>query len=186
VQGELEVLRTGGPLGGDGDFWSGNLDLRGWLAPAPRQKLLLSALLSLQSGTLGEDIPVYLDYYMGGANSIRGYEVTELGTPFSGKNQLLGTVEYSFNLLPPRRWDLWFFALRLGVDLSLFADAGIAWNEAREFGWKRSRAGLGGGLRLLVPGSEMLRLDLGWSPQGGLQFHFATWSKPAAQRNRLR
>ena len=50
----------------------------------------------------------------------------------------------------------------------------------------RTRAGLGPGLRLLVPGSEMTRLDVGWSPDEGLHFHFASGSKPNAQRNRLR
>jgi hypothetical protein len=32
----------------------------------------------------------------------------------------------------------------------------------------------------------MTRLDVGWSPEGGFQLHFGNWSKPAAQRFRLR
>ena len=55
-----------------------------------------------------------------------------------------------------------------------------------ELGRRRTRGGLGAGFRILVPGSEMTRLDLGWSPEGGFQFHFAAWSKPTAQRARLR
>jgi outer membrane protein insertion porin family len=183
-QNELEIWRTGGVLGGDGDFWSMNLDLRRWWRTAPRQKLLVSSLLSMQSGTLGTDVPYYMDYRLGGANSIRGYNVEELG--LSGKNQLLGTAEYSYSLMPLRRWDIWIFALRLGVDLTVFGDVGVAWNESEEFGWRNTRAGLGSGLRLLVPGSEMMRLDVGWSPSGGFQFHFGNWSKPSGQRFRLR
>ncbi len=183
-QNELELWRTG--LGGDGDFWSMNLDLRRWFPTSNRQRLLLSTLVSLQSGTVGEDIPVYLIYRMGGANSIRGYEIGDLGRRLYGKNQLIATAEYSFNLLPLRRWDLWKFALRLGLDFALFADAGIAWSEGSEFAWDRARGGVGGGLRLLVPGSEMVRFDAGWSPEGGFQFHFASGSKPVAQRLRVR
>jgi hypothetical protein len=63
---------------------------------------------------------------------------------------------------------------------------GTAWSDANEFTAKRARGGGGAGLRLLVPGSEMVRLDVGWSRQGGFQFHVAGGTKPAGQRNRLR
>jgi outer membrane protein insertion porin family len=185
-QSEMAVWRTGGFLGGDGDSWSLDLDLRRYIPTAARQKVLLSNLLTLQSGTLGQDVPVYFDYYMGGANSIRGYGITQLGTPFSGKNQLIETAEYSFTLMPLRRWDLFFLSFSIGAELAVFADGGIAWNEASEFALRRARGGMGAGLRLLIPGQEMVRLDIGWSPQGGFQFHFASGTKPAAQRNRLR
>ncbi len=181
-QNELELWRTGG----DGNFWSMNLDLRRWFPTTSRQRLMLNSLLSLQSGTVGEDLPVYLIYRMGGANSIRGYEIADLGRRLYGKNQLIGTAEYSFNLMPLRRFDLWKFALRLGLDVALFADGGIAWSEPGEFAWHRGRGGIGGGLRLLVPGSEMVRFDAGWSEEGGFQFHFGSGSKPVAQRLRLR
>ena len=122
---------------------------------------------------------------MGGANSIRGYGVTDLGEPLSGKNQMLGTAEYSFTVIPLRRWDLWKISLRLGAELAVFADAGIALTESRDLAMRRARGGLGSGLRLLVPGSEMVRLDVGWSPDHGFHFHFANWTKPKAQRARL-
>jgi len=185
-QSELEVWHTGGFLGGDGDFWTATLDVRRFVPTAKRQRLMLSGLASLQSGTLGTDLPVYLDYRMGGANSIRGYEVSDLGTRLSGKNQLIGTAEYSFMLAPVRRRDLSFLSFGIGLELAFFADAGIAWSDAGELALNRARGGLGVGLRLLIPGSEMVRLDVGWSPEGGFQFHLGGWSKPAAQRFRLR
>ena len=92
---------------------------------------MLSGLLTLQSGTPGEDVPGYMNYFMGGANTIRGYGVTDLGEELSGKNQLLGTAEYSLTLIPLRRWDLWKISLRMGAELAVFADAGIAWTESR-------------------------------------------------------
>ena len=185
-QNEIELWRTGGFLGGDGDWWAMNVDLRRWFPATRRTKLMVSGLLSLQSGTLGEDVPAYMNYFMGGANTIRGYGVSDLGEELSGKNQLLGTAEYALTVIPLRRWDLWKISLRLGAELAVFADAGIAWSESRDFTTRRARGGLGGGLRLLVPGSEMVRLDVGWSPDFGFNFHFANGTKPKAQRARLR
>jgi outer membrane protein insertion porin family len=180
---ELEVWRTG--FGGDARFWTGNLDLRRYFAPKDGQRVLVSTLVTLQSGTLGDDVPVYMDFTMGGANTIRGYSV-DLGHTLAGRNQWLGTAEYSFNVMPLRRFDVSKFAFKAGLDLALFADAGIAWNEAPELALNRARGGLGAGLRLLVPGTEMLRFDVGWSPTSGLHFHFGSGTKPAAQRQRLR
>jgi outer membrane protein assembly factor BamA len=183
---ELELWRTGGQLGGDGDFWTLTLDVRRWLATGVRQKLLLSGLASFQSGSVGTDLPEYLQYRLGGANTIRGYDVEVLGKTLVGKNQLIGTAEYAFTRVPPRRFDFWKLSFRLGVELALFGDAGIAWSEGPDLALRRARGGLGVGLRLLTPGSEMVRFDVGWSPTGGMKFHFAGGSKPRRQRERLR
>jgi outer membrane protein insertion porin family len=185
-QNELEVWKTGGFLGGDGDFWTATLDVRRWQPTTPRQKVLLSGLATLQSGTLGEDLPVYLEYHLGGANTIRGYDYQELGSWLFGKNQMIGTVEYAFTLVPPRQFRLTKLSLRLGVELALFMDAGIAWSESRDLTLRRTRAGGGAGIRLLTPVSEMIRVDFGWSPEEGFHVHFAGGSKPNRQRARLR
>ena len=182
---EIELWRTGFG-GGEANFWTLNVDVRRWIPTVKSQRLMISGLASLQSGKVDVDIPVYMTYHMGGANSIRGYDVLDLGKKIFGKNQIIGTAEYSFTLLPLRRWDVWKFAFRLGLDFALFADVGTAWSESSELTKSRTRGGGGAGLRLLVPGAEMVRLDLGWSEQGGFQFHIAGSTKPAAQRNRLR
>ncbi len=179
---ELEVWWTGG----DASFFTANVDVRRWFPLSPRQRILFSSLTTLQSGTVGEDVPIYMEYHLGGANSIRGYSIDQLGHTLYGKNQALGTVEYSVNVLPLRRWDLWKFALRMGLDVAVFGDAGIAWSEPEDLALRRARGGLGAGLRLLVPGSEMVRLDVGGSPAEGFHFHFASGSKPEAQRSRIR
>jgi len=182
---ELEVWKTGGFLGGDADFWTVSADVRRWIPTARRQKLLLAGLVSLQSGTYGEDVPAYMDYRIGGANSVRGHPV-ELGQELYGKNQMFGTAEYSLTLSPLRRWDVWKLSFRLGFDLAVFGDLGVVWSEPGELNARRTRGGVGVGLRILVPGTEMTRLDVGWSRAGGFQLHFAPWSKPTAQRGRLR
>ena len=179
---EIEIIRSAG----DGSFWTVNLDLRRYLPTFNRQHLLLSNLLTLQSGIVGEDVPGYLTYYLGGANTIRGYALEDLGPSLNGKSKLLTTAEYNFKLVELARRDFFKWSFSLGLELAVFADAGIAWSDSPDFGWKRYRAGLGVGLRLLVPGSEQVRLDFGWSPEGGFLFHFGSGTKPAAQRQRLR
>jgi outer membrane protein assembly factor BamA len=144
---EIEIVRSWG----DGSFWTVNLDLRRYLPTFNRQHLMLSNLLTLQSGTVGADVPGYLTYYLGGANTIRGYALEDLGPSLNGKNQLLTTAEYNFKLVDLARRDFFKWSFSLGLELAVFADAGIAWSESHDFGWKRYRAGLGAGLRLLVP-----------------------------------
>lgn len=185
-QNELELWKTGGLLGGDGDFATFILDLRRWQALGERNTVLLTGLLSLQSGEVGKDFPSYLQYRLGGANTIRGYDVEVLGKTLFGRNQLLGTVEHSYTLLPMRRFRLWKVEVPLGLGIATFLDAGIAWNEDRDLALKRARAGGGIGLRLLNPFTNVVRLDLAWSPEGGFRFHLAAGLKPVRQRDRLR
>jgi len=183
---QVVISKTGGPLGGDADFWSLIVDLRRWLPTSANQRLMLSGLMSLQSGEVGVDTPEYLQYRLGGANTIRGYDVERLGRVLYGLNQLLGTAEYSFRVVPMRRFDIWKLSFRLGLEIALFGDVGVAWTESRDLNSKRARAGGGAGLRLLIPGVEMARVDVGWSPEGGFRLHLAGGTKPQRQRGRLR
>jgi hypothetical protein len=105
----------------------------------------------------------------------------------AGKNQLIGTAEHSFSIRPIQRYDVFGWSFAVGLDAVALADAGLAWNNDAEFALDRVRTGFGGGLRLLVPGSEMLRFEVAWDALGDeVQFHFASGSKAAAQRSRNR
>lgn len=185
-QCELEAGQTGGPLGGDGDFGTLTLDIRRWLPFGRSQKTLLSGLVSLQGGEVGIDFPEYLRYHIGGANSVRGYPVQGPDETLAGKSQMIGTVEHSFTLFPVRRFDVFAWSFGVGLDAALFGDAGVAWNEASDCSLDRTRTGVGGGVRLLVPGAEMMRLEVGWNGMNDPVFHFAVGSKPSAQRSRVR
>lgn len=186
-QNEIELGKVGGFLPGEGDFESLVLDVRRWLPTGESMKLQLSGLLSMQSGTIGVDVPLYMRYQIGGANSVRGYPVQGPDQALAGKNQLIGTAEHSFTLRPIRRYDVFGWSFSVGLDAVALADAGVAWNNDAEFALDRVRTGFGGGLRLLVPGSEMLRFEVAWdSRDSEIQFHFASGSKAAAQRSRNR
>jgi outer membrane protein assembly factor BamA len=178
---QLELWRTTGA----GKFWTVTADMRRYQPLGTRQTFAIGALATLQSGALGVDVPVYLDYTMGGANTIRGYDVETLGKVLFGKNQFISTVEYRYSLVPLRSFKLIRWSFSLGIQGAAFVDVGTAWDTQEQLTGDRFRVGYGFGLRLIVPNNEMIRFDFGFS-EAGFQFHFATWSKFTAQRLRLR
>jgi len=184
-ENQLQAWRTGGFLGGDADFWTNDVDIRRY-QPVGRNTLVLSGLSTVQTGALGIGVPVYMDYRMGGANSIRGYRTSKLGKTLAGKNQLITTFEYQYLLWDVREITLYGFAVTFGLEIAAFLDTGIAWNTAAEFNSDRAKTGFGVGLRPLVPGVGEVRLDLGLNTSGDVVFHLATSPKMAAQRLRLR
>jgi outer membrane protein assembly factor BamA len=183
---EVEGIRTGGPLRGDGDFWTTNVDLRRYQPGPQRHTVLLAGLLSMQSGTVGTDLPEYLQYRLGGANTIRGYDTEKLGKELYGRHQCIGTLEYQIPLVGLREYKFSSFAFSLGLKLAVFADEGVAWSDGDQFGLRRSRSGTGIGLRVLVPGIDVLRLDLAWAEGGEIRFHLAARPKVVSQRYRVR
>ena len=130
-------------------------------------------------------MPGYFTYYLGGANTIRGYNVEDLGPKLNGKNQFVSTAEYNFNLLPLARRDIFKWSYSIGLQLALFSDLGIAWSEPGDFTAERFRAGAGAGRGSSFP-VRAGAFDFGWSEAGGFHFHFASGTKPANQRQRLR
>jgi outer membrane protein insertion porin family len=183
---EFQVMVTGGPLGGEGDFWTFDLDLQRFQPLGDPHTLEIGWLTTLQTGTVGVDVPQYLQYFMGGANTIRGYDFETLGRELFGKNQLLVTLEYQYLLLPIRAIPVWKWTFAAGCELAAFTDTGIAWNDTDEFNWDRARTGFGLGVRLLIPGTNVARLDLAIGDDGEVRFHFGVWSKLIAQRLRIR
>jgi outer membrane protein insertion porin family len=182
---ELVVEKTGDPLPGNGDYWRFILDLRRYQPLAERHTLAVGALTSLNSGTVGVDYPEYLMYRMGGANSIRGYLLDDLGPILFGQNQIILTVEYQWQIMPFREYTVWKWPFRAGLQAAAFADWGNAWNEGQSLR-DRGKAGFGIGLRPLVPAVNMIRFDLGVSEDGDFVFNFGINPKFIAQRERLR
>jgi outer membrane protein insertion porin family len=189
---ELQVRKAGGSLPGDGDFWTLDFDLQRYQPLTYRQTLVLGWLTTLQTGQVDVDVPAYLQYFMGGANSIRGYDFEELGSRLFGKNQMIVTVEYQYLVTDIRPIPLWKWAIAAGLEVALFSDTGIAWETDPSlglddhFGWDRFKTGVGVGLRLLVPSVDVIRVDFAFSEDGDFQFHFAVWPKLYAQRLRVR
>ena len=179
---ELEV----GAYFGDGNWFQSNLDFRRWQPLFPRHTLAMGFLFSGQTGTVGTDMPEYLMYRMGGANSIRGYDIDVLGRELFGQNQTIVTAEYLFEVLPLQQWPVLSWAFSAGMQVAAFADYGNAWNNDDAHAIERGRFGGGFGLRFLVPGINVARVDIGFGEGGRVFFHFGVWDKFTAQRLRLR
>jgi outer membrane protein insertion porin family len=181
----IQERRIGGFLGGEGDSWRTQVDVTRYQPLSPRSTLAIGGVFDHQTGRVGEDIPIYLQYSLGGSNSIRGYSRTDLGKVLYGKNQLLGTIEFSYCIMSPRQIQLLglsFLSFRLGMNIIGFVDHGVAWTESGELNLDRSKTGYGVGLHLMVPGIDRIRLDLGFSQDGDVMVHLGTRAKFDAHR----
>ena len=179
---ELQVTRSN-VLDSDGDFWRFIFDVRRYHTWEDRHTIYLSSLTTLQTGTVGVDIPIYSDFHLGGTNTIRGYELDAL----SGKNQFINTAEYRYMLLEPRPVSVSFFAAYIGIQLASFVDLGHSWDLGHEFALNQFIGGYGIGLRLLVPFINEVRLDVALGQPGhGPTFHFGIFPKTVMQRVRVR
>jgi outer membrane protein insertion porin family len=171
---------------GQGVFWFTSLDLRKYARTFGSQILSIGGFAQFQSGVVGVNVPDYLQFRMGGANSIRGYDLDSLGQTLYGKNQFIVTTEYSFQLRPIRQYAIFKWTFSLGLSAAVFADNGIAWSQGSDFNTSRNRIGGGAGLRVLVPGMGMIRFDFAQGEGGGFAFNFATGFKFDAQTKRVR
>jgi outer membrane protein assembly factor BamA len=181
---EVEIWKTGGLLPGDGDFWTLHTDIRRF-QPVGEHTLVWAGLTSLQPGTMGRQVPGYMDYHLGGANSLRGYVVDDLGLELFGAHQMLTTIEYRIPLLQPREVRFFGRSADMGLGGTLFVDGGLAWTTRDEFDVQRARFGLGTGIRILLPAIDMTRIEVGYG-EDGWRLYLATFSKMRAQRLRLR
>lgn len=180
---ELE-LRKSGMFGSAVDHWLFTIDLRRYLPIGNRHAFALFSTNRLRTGTVGVTIAPWQAYFLGGTNSVRGWRLAQR----EGKSESVNTVEYRFTLINPRDWSLPFgINYRGGLQLAVFGDAGIVWNEHRELALDRMIGGYGIGARILLPMVGVLRLDVGRGQPGeGWRFHIAAFEKPVRTRLRVR
>jgi len=185
---EAGVLNHGGFTGGDVHFVSTFLDTRLYLLVTERQHFLLSHLTNLQTGTSSGSVPLYKNFWIGGANSVRGYET---GPAHHGVNQMLLSAEYRYLLVKPRVIPLYLFNWKIDLGLQPFVgvDYGTTWDD--KLGEQAFLLGTAYGLQVLIPYKQMVRFELGVSELGNLSklhftFHLATESKPVVARYRRR
>jgi len=173
-------------LGGVAHTWTLQFDIRRYQPVAKRHTIAMGPLLAMQSGTVGVEIPSYRQYFLGGANTIRGFKLEDLGQDNFGKNQFLYTLEYRYLLSPLKAYKIIKWNVTLGLELAAFGDVGIAWSTSEEFSWDRTRFGYGAGLRFLVPSVGMVRFDMGISQYGDVVLNFGVGSIFDARAKRVR
>ncbi|MEK6714875.1 MAG: outer membrane protein assembly factor BamA [Candidatus Omnitrophota bacterium] len=165
LSGSAEV--AGGPFAGDKDFYRlsgyGIYDLPIFKVGRPKrgEDARYSVLeFRLRSGVVDEfggssSVPIYERFYLGGANSVRGYNERKIGPidtvtddPLGGEAMVLGNLEYTYPLLD-------------FIKGAVFYDVGNVWAQAGDLGGGGFKAGTGLGIRIKTPIGPV-KLDYGF------------------------
>ncbi|UCD70700.1 MAG: outer membrane protein assembly factor BamA [Syntrophobacterales bacterium] len=159
----LSLENAGWILGGDNTFYKVIGDTN-WYFPMPLDTVLhLRGRSGIVEGYDGRDVPIYERFFIGGINTIRGFEYGMAG-PKDETGEAIGgekMVIFNSELLFPLRKDI-------GLKGAVFYDAGKGFDEFREFG--RVNHSVGFGIRWFSPIGP-LRIDWGYNldPQAGEQ-----------------
>lgn len=176
---EAEIDR----LFGDAGSWTFLLDGRRFQPLAAAHGLGIFALTTLQTGEVGTSLPEYLQFALGGANTVRGWSRGAR----TARNQFIGTLEYTYVLQPVRSFSVAGVNLYWGLQLAGFGDLGLAWNDWEDLTGSPALDGYGAGLRVQVPFVDLLRLDVAWGEPGrGATAYFGVSLKATRQRQRVR
>jgi outer membrane protein insertion porin family len=195
--GTLELGVAGGPLGGDNNYY--NLEFRGskFFPIAEFQEQVLAVLgrvgvvdsfgksdelqtrtitdprtgLPVTSAPFRPGVPFYDRYFLGGPQTLRGFEFRTVGPkdpsgePTGGNTYGFLSLEYSMDIVKPVRF-------------AVFYDAGFVNTDPYDFSPAEYNDNFGFGLRLFVAGAP-LSLDFGIPLTGdkfnkkGSQFNFS-------------
>jgi len=152
-QNILSYEYAGGALGGDVDFHRGDMTNELYwsiyeFGSGPNVFHHVISLVNrfgiIEPHDSGESIPIFERYFLGGPNTVRGFEFRELGPhqgndPVGGTLQLYGNLEYSFPIL---------FKVLRGV---VFLDYGNLAYTREQYDWDEMRYSVGAGLRINFP-----------------------------------
>lgn len=168
---DLFSLQVAG-LGGDNDFakLSGTFDRFLQL----REKLVFAVRAHAGFGKPfgdSDEIPLQDRYFLGGANSIRGFRSSGI-SPYRVVQRRVQDIDGSEiieddELLIGGEAE-WFTNLELryrfndSVQSVVFFDSGSVYEEVSDFDFSEVRASVGTGLRLTLFGNALIRLDLGF------------------------
>jgi len=153
---ELVTELAGGPLTGDVDYY--RVEMRGsQFFPTFEFQDQVLAFIG-RAGVVDSfgdstEVPFYERYYLGGPQTLRGFEFREVGpkdtfgTPVGGNTYAFFSAEYSFDLVKPIRF-------------AVFYDGGFVNAKSYDFSPADYNDNFGVGLRLFVAGAP-LSLDFG-------------------------
>lgn len=138
-------------VGGDNRFIKTVIDSSWYLPVTERTTLSLHGTFGAAEG-IGQDLPLYERFYVGGIYSIRGLGFGEAGprdennAVIGGTKKVIFNAEYSFPLIP-----------EAGLKGLFFYDTGGAYDDPSEFRFRRTG---GGGIRWISPIGP-IRLEYG-------------------------
>jgi outer membrane protein insertion porin family len=149
----LAMENAGGILGGDNTFYRFSGDT-GWYFPLPLKTVLhLRGRAGIVEGYDGKEVPIYERFYVGGINTIRGFEYGEAG-PEDEFGEVIGAekmVVFNSELIFP-------LSTELGLRGAVFYDGGLGWDKKFD-DWRHA---VGFGIRWLSPMGP-IRIDWGYN-----------------------
>ncbi|MCI0452389.1 MAG: BamA/TamA family outer membrane protein [Candidatus Latescibacteria bacterium] len=119
------------------------------------------------------EFPDYIRFGIGGPGTIRGYERSD----FRSTQRWVQSLELRMMPWPKRLYKLPILGttdFQFGV--VAFIDTGIGWTHEAEFNLDNFHSGFGFGLRLFSPIQDVIRVDVGFTPQGDIRPYFTTGS----------
>ncbi|MFA5339073.1 MAG: outer membrane protein assembly factor BamA [Candidatus Omnitrophota bacterium] len=167
------VQGAGGPIGGDKNFVKYYGSSSFYFSFIERQVLQLTA----RAGAVGafgntDSVPIYERFFIGGADTVRGYKERSIGpkdpvtnSPLGGNAMLVGNAEYVFPIVEFLKG-------------AVFMDAGNVWQREGDFGKGGVMYSAGTGIRVKTPVGP-IKLDYGYplkTDQGEKKvgrFHFS-------------
>ncbi|MDR2339612.1 MAG: outer membrane protein assembly factor BamA [Deltaproteobacteria bacterium] len=145
-------------LGGETSFSRYELEGAKWF-PAPFWKgaaLMVHGDIGLLTENKEGGLPVYEKFFLGGINSIRGYDWYDIspkdertGETIGGQKQAYANVEFTFPIIQ-----------NSGLYAVLFYDMGNVWSKDQDFDFGDLKRSYGAGLRYLSPMGP-LRIEYG-------------------------
>ncbi len=118
-------------------------------------------------------VPVYGRVFIGYGERIRGH----FFETYEGENRFLSSGAIRFPLVPKRYYNLSknipsLKDMGFAVYGTLFGDTGMVFTQKRELGIRHFQSGLGVGLNILLPYSNILRFEYAWDENLRGQFIF--------------
>ncbi len=166
ARNSLGVELSGGPMFGDLDIYQINLKsaynktLINIGKDYPIVLMIGNRVGMVKSYGRTNEVPAYERIFLGGADTVRGYETTgQIGPETGGELYYIGNAELKFPLAREGR--------RTIAQLAAFFDIGNSWKDFDEIklktgsGTDEFKMGVGLGLRLVTP-SLPIRLDWGY------------------------
>ena len=170
-------------LAGNASSWTVIVDARRFQPLSARQGLGLFSLATWQTGEVGVQLPEYMQFALGGGNTVRGWA---LGSR-NGRNQYIGTAEYTWVLRDVTPFAVFGANVYAGLQIAAFSDVGLAWNDSHDFRLGSAIDGYGVGMRVLVPFVDLVRIDVAFGEPGqGVTTYFGISLKATRQRQRVR
>lgn len=151
----LRLQRSGGFLGGNIHFNKGSMEVAAYESLwGPLVSAIAVRFGVVQEFPPSPDVPIYERFFMGGANSVRGYHERGVGPTDRHGNPLGGEWKFgsTFELRFPLFWRL---------NGALFIDGGQVGPTPQTVDPNKWKFGGGGGIRLKTPVGP-IRLDYGY------------------------